>query len=122
MLLPCHGVVQGSPYHSTLPTAVGAITSMDNSAGVVCVRLLRGRFSTAVGAGVTVGGVDCGVPLRVDARGSVSYKELISSEPLKPNWFCSHWYARDVMLVIIPLLRTPCCVDTAAPAFGIGGL
>ena len=91
-----------------VPVAEGVVR-MDTH-GELLVQVTRGRFEcgTHPRAGhVWVGGQDCGEIWDVDAVGALSYKEVISSKPLKPLWYVSHFWGEPVFDFIT------CCTEHA---------
>lgn len=67
----------------------------------VQVKLTKGQFQTASsltagGAQVVLQKVHRGVPNRIENADSCSYKEMISSTPTPPTWFCTHWWGEPI--------------------------
>jgi len=61
------------------------------------VRLHKGGFRlNQDGMRLFVGGTEVRGPTRVEAPGSLSYKELVSRTPTKSTFFCSHWWGERV--------------------------
>ena len=81
---------------AALPGAVGIIMHAEvspegevNGALTLYIRLTRGRFTTNVDDGnIFVDEVDYGMPQDVRCQNSFSYKELLSSAPCRPTWYC----------------------------------
>lgn len=63
------------------------------------VRVAKGRFVSRNAHGeleAIIDGKPCGIPDHIDLHDSLSYKELISSEPTEPTWFCCHWWGEPI--------------------------
>eukprot|EP00443_Scrippsiella_acuminata_P077455 CAMPEP_0115545500 /NCGR_PEP_ID=MMETSP0271-20121206/92638_1 /TAXON_ID=71861 /ORGANISM="Scrippsiella trochoidea, Strain CCMP3099" /LENGTH=392 /DNA_ID=CAMNT_0002978853 /DNA_START=17 /DNA_END=1191 /DNA_ORIENTATION=- len=93
--------LSGGPYKKgqhVVQAAKRAIgTVRDDSPGPdVEVDLWRGHFCLNAGP-VCLDGVDAGTLERVDVPTSRSYKELIAHGPLKPSWYCTHWWGEPVL-------------------------
>jgi len=88
-----------------LPAAVGIVTVVDD--GLLMVDVEVGKFTgwkNVENSGplcLEVPGQDTGimlgVPVEVTASQTLSYKEFVSSTPLKPKWFCSHFWGEPVL-------------------------
>lgn len=70
------------------------------------VELQRGAFFLGRPR-LRVGEIDVEQPTSIEAPESCSYKELVSSEPCRPVWFCSHWWGEAVFEFI------DCCEEHA---------
>lgn len=67
----------------------------------VCVSVRRGRFKKLDNRYIEVGGEVVGQPRDIVIQNGISYKELVSPGPLKPTWFCSHWWGECVADFVI---------------------
>jgi len=91
-----------------MPVAEGIVKKSGKGwleVGVTC-----GRFecSPLPHAGpVEVDGISCGVPGDMDVLKSFSFKELVSSTPIQPMWYVSHYWGH----LIIDFVA--CCVEHA---------
>jgi len=87
-----------------------AVILADEQEGDVRIQLLKGRLRcnrTAAEAQVFVDDTPCGVPDEVVNIDSVSFKELLSSIPTDPSWYCCHWWGEPI------LDFNKCCVEHA---------
>eukprot|EP00928_Gymnodinium_smaydae_P041881 TRINITY_DN28285_c0_g2_i1.p1 TRINITY_DN28285_c0_g2~~TRINITY_DN28285_c0_g2_i1.p1 ORF type:complete len:620 (+),score=76.64 TRINITY_DN28285_c0_g2_i1:131-1990(+) len=75
---------------------MGSRASKDGTS--VLVRLSLGKFRSVVegGAPIEIDGVPFGVPTEVECPHSLSLKEILSTQPLRPRWFVSHWWGEKV--------------------------
>lgn len=84
------------------PQAEGLVKQVSAS-GDVEVTVKCGRFVGAVEAGGRAGIIEAlggevhGELQTVEAPCAISYKELVSSRPSRPTWFCSHWWGENVL-------------------------
>ena len=68
------------------------------------LRLTKGRFTTNPDDGsIFIDEIDYGTPIEVSCQSSFSYKELLSSAPCRPTWYCCRLRC---FLVNIAYLRT----------------
>jgi len=93
-------VKQVDPY-SVLPRAEGIIQSTVGPDGGIEIDVLKGRFAAPDSEDtsaylVCINDVPCGTPTKVNSPNAVSYKEMISNMPQRPQWFCSHWWGEPV--------------------------
>jgi len=91
-------VIQSEPGRE-LPVAEGFITKPVKE-GTIQVAMTRGMFIKDVTGDkrlpVTVDDVLCGQPTNVTSPNALSYKELVSTGPMPPRWFCCHWWGEKV--------------------------
>lgn len=82
-----------------VPLAEGVVRSVSET-GDIQVQVIKGCFSPRARVGddshVEIEWSRCGVPEEVLTAGNISYKELISSTPTRPHWFCSHWWGESL--------------------------
>ncbi|CAE7499779.1 Scn8a, partial [Symbiodinium necroappetens] len=92
---------------ASLPRAIAIIRQVEEnrSDGNPCldllVKLKRGRFQAGLNAPPLRLGMEGGdwapAPEKVTCNGpSASYKELLSTQPCVPVWYCSHWWGESI--------------------------
>ena len=83
--------------HAALPNASAFVTHTEVSGNSsesdgtlkLHLRLTKGRFTSSPDDGsICADDSDFGVPIEVVCQNSFSYKELLSSEPCRPAWYC----------------------------------
>eukprot|EP00971_Amphidinium_carterae_P274648 5450130-Amphidinium_carterae.1 len=91
-----------SPRHgNTAPRALGEVVGV-TADGRLKLKVHKGQFADAsleeaAGAMAVVGREACGAPKRVSSSVALSYKELISNAPSRPDWYCCHWWGEPIM-------------------------
>lgn len=89
-------VVQTDPTSTdVMPLADGVVEEVTAS-GDITVSVIRGRFRVEAGCSISIAERDCGEPIQVSSPNAISYKELVSDKPLKPAWYCCHWWGEKV--------------------------
>jgi len=92
--------------HAALPNASAFVTHTEVSGNssdsdgtlTLHLRLTKGRFTSSPDDGIICADdSDLGVPIEVVCQNSFSYKELLSSEPCRPTWYCSHWWGEPIV-------------------------
>mmetsp|Transcript_86434 Transcript_86434/g.217625 ORF Transcript_86434/g.217625 Transcript_86434/m.217625 type:complete len:668 (+) Transcript_86434:98-2101(+) len=89
--------------------AAGFVQATTTGSSIKVV-VTKGRFVSVekgIARPVLVDGTDAGEPAQVSYRNAVSYKELVSPVPLKPQFFCSHWWGEPQLHFI------KCCEEHA---------
>jgi len=92
-----------------VPVAEGVVQK-DSEAPLLHVLVTNGRFEFGDhphAGDVEVDGKSFGCPMNVDAITALSYKEMISSKPLSPLWYVSHWWGEPVFDFVT------CCAEHA---------